>query len=250
MAHKLIISTIALSMLLLSTSCGTGKKLEASEAQVAELQNVNKLLQDDNAKLNKQVSDLNARNSSMSNEYAQYKKGCEDVQQKYKAAQDVLDNQAAALKQIQEKLEAALADMKEKGVEVYFKNGYVFVSLPGELLYKSGSAALEKKSVDALGPVASVLNDYPNLRVIVLGNTDDVQYKKGSDNWTLSTERANGVVRAFRDTYKIDPIRLTSAGKSKYNPIADNTTEEGRAKNRRTDIILNPDLDKLWSAAN
>ena len=83
----------------------------------------------------------------------------------------------------------------------------------------------------------------------MLGNTDDKMFKKGSDNWTLSTERANGVVRAFRDTYKIDPLRLTAAGKGKYNPIADNSTEEGRAKNRRTDIILNPDLDKIWSTA-
>ena len=250
MAHKLSIVVTAICTVILISSCGTGKKLEASQMQVDDLRAETEKLQANINHLNKQVSDLNAKNTSMSGEYAQYKKTCEATQEKYQAAQDVLSRQDAALAQVQQKLETALADFKAKGVDVYMKNGYVFVSLPQDLLYKSGSAALDKGGVEALAPVASILGDYPNLRVIVLGNTDDKMFKKGSDNWTLSTERANGVVRAFRDTYKIDPVRLTAAGKGKYNPIADNSTEEGRAKNRRTDIILNPDLDKLWAAYN
>jgi len=100
-----------------------------------------------------------------------------------------------------------------------------------------------------LGNLANALNGYPDLKVIVVGNTDDVMYKKGAmDNWTLSTDRANGVVRILRDDYKVDPVRLTAAGKSKYNPIADNSTKEGKAKNRRTEIILNPDLEKIWDS--
>ena len=250
MVQKLTSLVIAVGTLLLTTSCGTGKKLEASQMQVDELRAESAKLQTTIDQLNKQVSDLNAKNSAMSSEYAQYKTGCEATAEKYRQTQEVLDREAAALAQVQQKLETALADFKERGVDVYMKNGYVFVSLPQDLLYKSGSATLDKGGVEALAPVASILGDYPNLRVIVLGNTDDKMFKKGSDNWTLSTERANGVVRAFRDTYKIDPVRLTAAGKGKYNPIADNTTEEGRAKNRRTDIILNPDLDKLWSASH
>jgi chemotaxis protein MotB len=117
------------------------------------------------------------------------------------------------------------------------------------LLYKSGSAKLGDNGKKALGSLASALNDYPNLKVVVLGHTDDKQMKKGGDNLSLSTERANGVVRTLVQDYKVDPARLTAAGKGKYDPIADNTTEEGRAKNRRTEIVLNPDWAKLWDAA-
>ena len=249
MAHKLTSLVIALCSLLVITSCGTGKKLEASQMQVDDLRAETAKLQTTIDQLNKQVSDLNAKNTAVSGEYAQYKKSCAATEEKYKMTMEAQEREEAAMRLMQQKLETALADFKERGVDVYMKNGYVFVSLPHDLLYKSGSAALEKGGVEALAPVASILGDYPNLRVIVLGNTDDKMFKKGSDNWTLSTERANGVVRVFRDTYKIDPLRLTAAGKGKYNPIADNSTEEGRAKNRRTDIILNPDLDKIWSTA-
>ncbi len=79
-----------------------------------------------------------------------------------------------------------------------------------------------------------------------MGHTDDVKFKKGhSDNLSLSTERANGVVRILSDNYKVDLVRLTSGGKGKYAPVADNATAEGRAKNRRTEIILNPDLQRV-----
>ena len=102
---------------------------------------------------------------------------------------------------------------------------------------------------NALGSLASALNDYPNLKVIVMGHTDDVHVKGKADNLSLSTERANGVLRILRDSYNVDPTRLTAAGQGKYNPVADNSTEEGRAKNRRTDIILNPDMERIWRSA-
>src|SRR6185295_10100308 len=144
-------------------------------------------------------------------------------------------------------LEAALADFNEKGVHVYEKDGLVYVNMQDNLMYKSGSSAMSEDGKKALGSLASALNDYPNLRVYVVGHTDDVKFKKGnSDNLSLSTERANGVVRVLRDDYQVDPTRLTAAGKGKYAPVGDNTTAEGRAKNRRTEIILNPDLERLW----
>jgi chemotaxis protein MotB len=130
---------------------------------------------------------------------------------------------------------------------VYAKDGLVYVSMEDNLLYKSGRAALSDSSKYALAKLARVLNDYPKLHVIVVGNTDTVQFKKGSDNWTLSTERANCVVRVLRDS-GVDPSRLTSAGKGKYAPVADNSTTEGRARNRRTDIILNPDMERIWQS--
>jgi chemotaxis protein MotB len=121
---------------------------------------------------------------------------------------------------------------------VFLKNGLVYVELADQLLYKSGSAKLSDSGKRALGSLAGALNDYPRLKVIVMGNTDDVQFAKGSgDNWSLSTERANGVVRTLRDDFQVE---------GKYNPVDDNMSKEGRAKNRRTDIILNPDLERIW----
>jgi chemotaxis protein MotB len=116
------------------------------------------------------------------------------------------------------------------------------------LLYKSGSAKLSEDGKKALGNLASVLSEMPKLKVIVVGNTDTMHVKGVADNWSLSTERANGVVRALVKEYGIDPARLTAAGKGKFNPVADNSTEEGRAKNRRTEIVLNPDWERLWES--
>jgi len=111
-------------------------------------------------------------------------------------------------------------------------------------MYKSGSSKVNDEGKKALSNLAAVLNEYPKLKVIVLGHTDDKKFKKGSDNWTLSTERANGIVRVLTDL-NVDPNRLTSGGQGKYNPVADNSTDEGRAQNRRTEIILNPDMTAL-----
>ena len=90
------------------------------------------------------------------------------------------------------------------------------------------------------------MRDNPGVTCIIVGNTDTTHVKGIADNWSLSTERANAVVRILYETYNINPARLTSAGRGKYNPVADNSTEEGREKNRRIEIILNPDLSRLW----
>jgi chemotaxis protein MotB len=239
---------IALSTVILFLSCGTKKKLASANTEIEQLKAQNAQLSNNINDLKNQVSDLTAKNNSMTSEFNQYKASCQESEKKLAAIRDMLQDQVNTLEKIEKKIEEAEADFRSKGVEVYYKDGLVYVRMAESLLYKSGSAALGESGKKALGNLASVLNDYPKLKVIVLGNTDDVMFKKGSDNWTLSTERANGVIRTLRDDYQVDPLRLTSAGKGKYNPIADNTTEEGRAQNRRTDIILNPDLDRIWES--
>jgi chemotaxis protein MotB len=94
--------------------------------------------------------------------------------------------------------------------------------------------------------VAQVMRDFPRVTCIIVGNTDTISIKGIADNWSLSTERANAVVRILHYTYSINPARLTAAGKGKYSPIASNATPEGREKNRRIEIIFNPDIDRLW----
>jgi chemotaxis protein MotB len=97
-----------------------------------------------------------------------------------------------------------------------------------------------------LNTVAQVLRENPGVNCIIVGYTDDQRAKGSDDNWPLSTERAISVVRILTDTYNINPTRLTAAGKGEFSPIASNATPEGREKNRRIEIILNPDLSRLW----
>ena len=240
----------------LISSCGTSKKLETANQQISDLQSMNAALSTKNNELttqvntlNKQVTDLTGQNRTMNEQFASYKKECQANEQELKEVEAALNEMGENFAKLEEKVEAATKEFEDQGIEVYNKDGVLYVSMQDALLYKSGSAALNPQGKKALGNLSTVRNEYPKLKVIVVGNTDDIAFKKaGSDNWSLSTERANGVVRVLRDDYKVDPTRLTAAGKGKYDPIADNKTNEGRAKNRRTEIVLNPDWRRLWEA--
>ena len=255
MLQKKIIPTLVIVILLFS-SCVSSKKLKtanekiaAQDANISVLTTKNNELQKQVGDLTRQVSDLTATNKSVKDEFSHYKVDCEATKQKYNELVAALTEISNSLDEMEKKLQEAVADFKDKGVEVHVKDGLVYVNMQDNLMYKSGSSALSKEGKKALGSLGAALNEYPKLKVYVVGNTDDKKFKKGSsDNLSLSTERANGVVRTLRDDYKVDPTRLVAAGKGKYAPVADNSTEEGRAKNRRTEIILNPDLVRLWES--
>jgi chemotaxis protein MotB len=245
MTKRVLMAPLLVTGLLIA-GCGTSKKLEVIQGQNNELIEQNRALKSKVSSLNTDLGNCTAGQKSCMDELAQTRADNKHFQERLASTNAVLKEQADMMHQIQTKVDDALADFKDKGVEVYFNKGLVHVSMEDKLLYKSGSSKLGTEGKDALTHLAGVLNGYPDLKIIVLGNTDDVKFKNGMDNWTLSTERANGVVRVLRDDGKLNPMRLTAAGKGMYNPVAENTTEEGRSKNRRTDIILNPDLDKLW----
>ena len=245
MLQKLF-TMLLLGSMILSGACSAPKKLKVANGQITELTQQTNQLKGKVTSLQGDVTQCTESNKSLSEELNHNKAACRKVQEKLEASQAVLKEQYNTLQQVQNKIDAALTDFKDKGVEVYFKNGLVFVSMEDQLLYKTGSARLGEKGKKALEDLALVLNEYPNLKVIVLGNTDDVKFKNGIDNWTLSTERANGVIRLLIAEGKMEPMRLTAAGKGKFNPVADNNTPEGKSKNRRTDIILNPNLDSIW----
>jgi len=239
-----------LACIVVICSCGTKKKLQAATAEIDQLKSQNAELNNTISSLQKQVSDLTNNNKSITDEYASYKSNCEAAQKKLVAVQAVLTEEYNTMQKVQDRLAEAVANFKDKGVEVHYRDGLVYVTMEEGLLYKSGSATLAESGKSALGSLAAAINEYPNLKVIVVGHTDDQKFtKKGMDNWSLSTERANGVVRILRDSYNVDPARLTAAGKGKWDPVAENGTAEGRAQNRRTDIILNPDLHRIWENA-
>jgi chemotaxis protein MotB len=238
---------ISAATVVVLSSCGANKKLESANAQITQLQANNSMLQKNLDASKQQVTDLTSNNASLTQQLGSCRQNADANSRKLRAVQSAFQEERDKMQKIKEKLDAALADFESKGVQVYSKDGILHVEMADNLLYKSGSAALSKDGKEALQHLAEVLNGYPNLAVIVLGNTDSVLFKKGSDNWSLSTERANGVVRVLRDA-NVDPARLTSAGKGRYNPVADNSTAEGRAKNRRTDIILNPDIQRVYDS--
>ena len=254
---RTLITSFAVVIAVTLSSCGSNKKLASAQNDIAQLEAKNNELGKNLSELQSEAASLEKRYNAVVQDYNAYKKNaeaykqeCEANNEKLQYMREALQEEIEVMERMEEKLEEAMANFKDKGVDVYIEDGIVRVSLTDNLLYKSGSSKLSDDGKKALESLAAVLNnDYPNLKVIVIGNTDDVQFKKGIDNWTLSTERANGVVRTLRDEYKVSPERLTAAGKSKYNPVADNSTADGRARNRRTDIILNPNLAKLWQSA-
>ena len=149
-------------------------------------------------------------------------------------------------------LRNALLGFNSDELSVEIKNGKVYVSMSDKLLFQSGSSAVENKGKDALKLLAGVLDKNPDIDILVEGHTDNVPIKTSvyKDNWDLSVARATSIVRILTNDYKIAPTRMTASGKGEYFPKADNETPEGRAKNRRTEIILSPKLDELMKLLN
>jgi chemotaxis protein MotB len=245
MKQLVSIALVAISSSLL-ISCGTGKKLTAANAENARLNSVvtdqaNKLGAND-----KEIAQLKTEN-------IQYGKEAEDCRKTKAAIAQKLDNlnqnlaeKGTSMKKIREKVQTAIDKFETAGATVTYKDGLVHINYTDDFFFKSGSSTIGVRGREALNTVAEVLRDNPGVQCTIVGNTDTTHVKGKADNWSLSTERANAVVRIIADTYNINPARLTAAGRGKYNPVADNSTEEGREKNRRIEIILNPDLSRIW----
>ena len=149
--------------------------------------------------------------------------------------------------QLKNKMAEALKGFNSNDLSVVQKNGKVYVSLSENLLFPSGSAVVNTKGVDALSKLAAVLNLESNVAVNIEGHTDSIPIRgKYKDNWDLSTARANAIVRILVETYRVDPLRVIASGHSFYDPLDTNSTPEGRARNRRTEIILSPKLDEMY----
>ncbi|MGF7078287.1 OmpA family protein [Mucilaginibacter sp. UYCu711] len=144
-------------------------------------------------------------------------------------------------------LTRSLSQAEMKDVDVQVLKGVVYISLSDNMLYKSGSYEISDQAGATLSKIAKIIMDYSNYDVLIEGNTDNVPIKQPNirNNWDLSTLRASSVVQALQNNYSVDPKRLTAGGRGEYNPIADNTTDAGKMKNRRTQIIITPKLDQF-----
>jgi chemotaxis protein MotB len=163
--------------------------------------------------------------------------------------QKKLNRQDSITRRLNDILHNALLGFNSDELLVEIKNGKVYVSMSDKLLFKSGSAAIEEKGKAAIKVLADVLDKNADIDILVEGHTDNVPIKTAvyRDNWDLSVARATSIVRTLTEEYKITPTRLTASGKGEFSPRASNITPEGRASNRRTEIILSPKLDEIMN---
>jgi chemotaxis protein MotB len=168
--------------------------------------------------------------------------------------QKVLDAQKKIVQDLKNKVSEALLGFENNGLTVTQKDGKVYISLDEKLLFKSASWDIDANGRNALKKLASVLEKNPGIQVTIEGHTDNVPYNPGNsqlkDNWDLSVKRATTVVRVLLEGSKIRPERLTAAGRSEYLPVDKSNTPEARQKNRRTEIVLTPDLTELYNLIN
>lgn len=162
--------------------------------------------------------------------------------------QKALDDQKAAVSSLKNKLNTALRGFYDQGLTVYEKNGKVYVSLEEQLLFKTGSYSLDPKGQEAIKSLSEVLAANPEINILVEGHTDDVPLTgtgQIKDNWDLSVMRATAVTKIILNNTKIQPGRITASGRGEFVPLDAAKTPEARRKNRRTEIILTPDLSAV-----
>jgi chemotaxis protein MotB len=168
--------------------------------------------------------------------------------------ESILNAQKKLVQDLKSKVSEALLGFENNGLTVTMKNGKVYVSLDEKLLFKSASWDIDANGKNALKKLAGVLEKNPDIQITIEGHTDNVPYNPGNsqlkDNWDLSTKRATSVIRMLLEGSKIDAKRLTASGRSQYQPVDDQNTSDARQKNRRTEIILTPDLTELYQLIN
>lgn len=255
--HYLIFLSLILSVGF--SSCVSNKKFEASEARAYELQKekAKALSQLNDCKaqvsnLNVEVDQLKTDNASTQKDLAilasESKMTIADQAEQLRALKVLIQSQRDVMTNLKNSIADALINYKADELTVYIKDGNVYVSLAEKLLFKSGSDVVNPKGKEALKSLAHVISNTKDITVLIEGHTDNVPISTNQfeDNWDLSVARATSIVRILTKDYGFDPIRITAAGRSEFHPVATNATTEGRAGNRRTEIILSPDLNELY----
>ena len=267
------ITLFTLLTLLLCTSCVTKKKfMQAEMAATISKDSLQGLLTDcrnTNAQMSAQIKNLLRDTTKMGNSIRQYqsmlnvnmteqeklnallnqkKNELNERERTINELQQMINAQNEKVRKLLSSVKDALLGFSSDELTVREKDGKVYVAMSDKLLFQSGSARLDKRGEEALGKLAEVLNKQTDIDVFIEGHTDNkpintVQFK---DNWDLSVIRATSVVRILIKNYNVNPLQIQPSGRGEYMPVDDNETAEGRSKNRRTEIIMAPKLDKLF----
>lgn len=235
----------------------------------AELARQKALLENDKAGLNTRISDLNQQIDFLKENNTTILKQLQDISvlsaSQAESIKKSLDNIGAKDVYIQNlqsamsrkdslnlvlvmNLKGAIGDLDDKDINIKVDKGVVYIDISDKLLFKSGRYEVTPRAREVLGKVAMVLKNHPEIEFMVEGHTDTVPYRSGVllDNWDLSVKRATSVIRILQNQYGMDPVKMAAAGRGEYNPLMDNRTAENRAVNRRTRIIILPQLDQFF----
>ena len=272
---KKFLILVACSSLFL-TSCVSNKEhaaLEAKQKTTQDLLNtatvkLNDCLSEssglsaENNALKSQVTYLNATNGELINQIGDFtdltikgasnlEKSLESMKEKdltINKLRDAITRRDSVNLALVQSLKGVLGDMNDTDIEINVEKGVVFVSISDKLLFKSGSINVSGKAKEVLGKIAMVVNNKPDFEFLVEGHTDSKTISTNciKDNWDLSVLRATTVVRILQDDFGVSPARMTAGGRSQYVPKSANETAEGRAKNRRTRIVILPKLDQFY----
>lgn len=260
---------------MLSTSCVTNKKYAELESQYKELQSTYGSTREELINCNADSRNLQTQLEAARQANGELKQGMVELKNTLDKSMDantqgsvniakLVDEINASNKYIKQlvdaksksdslnialtnKLTRSLSTDELKEVDVKVLKGVVYISLADNMLFKSGSYEVSSRAMETLSKIAKIIKDYKDYDVLVEGNTDNVPISRENirNNWDLSGLRASSVVQVLQNDFGIDPSRLTAAGRGEYNPIADNGSEVGKQRNRRTEIIITPKLDEF-----
>lgn len=259
------------------TSCVSQKKYSDLEAQHKETQDLlntatvklNSCLEE-RASLSARAESLKEQNdilrannqeliNNMGNLTTLTQKGAENLEKSLESLrekdltirrlQDAVTRRDSVNLALVQSLKGVLGNLDDQDIEISVEKGVVYVSISDKLLFSSGSYTVTNKAKEVLGKVATVVKNKPDFEFMVEGHTDNVPIRTASikDNWDLSVLRATAVVRILQDDFKVDPKRMTAAGRSQYVPVVGNDTAQERAKNRRTRIVVLPKIDQFYT---
>jgi len=219
------------------------------EGELDALRKQNAFLQDNNNQALKQLENLSVISSSQAESI---KKSLENIGAKdnyIQGLQSALNRKDSLNMALVMNLKGAIGNLDDKDINIKIDKGVVYIDISDKLLFTSGSYDISERAGEVLGKVAAVLKNQPDIEFMVEGHTDNIAVKPSvqfSDNWDLSVKRATTVVRVLQNQYGLNPAKMAAAGRGEYLPVANNSTLEGRAANRRTRIVILPQLDQFF----
>ncbi|HZK96587.1 MAG TPA: OmpA family protein [Prolixibacteraceae bacterium] len=224
------------------------KKIADLQAELALAQDQTTFLKQNNTQALKQLESLSVISSSQAESI---KKSMDNMGMK----DNMIFNLQTSLAQrdslnmaLVMNLKGAIGNLDDKDINIKVDKGVVYIDISDKMLFKSGSYNITDRASEVLGKVAMVLKNQKDIEFMVEGHTDNIPFRRGDllDNWDLSVKRATSVIRVLQEKYGLNPAKMTAAGRSEYQPLSDNETAEGKAANRRTRIVILPQLDQFF----
>ncbi len=274
---------LVLAVAIAGTSCVSQKKykaqvgnFEALNTQYSKKQNDLNACETAKANYLKQIEDLNRQIADLSKDQSYLKTSNTQVLNQLEALSVISSVQAESIKKSMDNLgmkdayiqglqssmakkdsltmslvmnlKGAIGNLADEDINIKVDKGVVFIDISDKLLFKSGSYDVTDKAKDVLGKVAMVLKNQPDMEVMVEGHNDNVPFKRGDliDNWDLSVKRSTTIVRLLQSQYGLDPSKMIAAGRSEFQPMSSNSSDSGKAANRRTRIVILPQLDQFF----